>query len=986
MGYNFVQGVTGGSFFGTASPTGGYSANCAAGSLLVAVVQAGAVDVRNVSSNTGGPDRLWKQAARTEFTSTSLSLSVWYLDNAPAGPTTVRVFLDTASTGFVSCFEYSGGSGYDLVDSIGWDASTNATSTPTTQDSCAAHGLVFSAIYSNGGLVTGPPTFLGHGQAGTTLAVASLADSGAAGTQGATWSGLGTTNSHIAITVVFKLTGDSPSGQRQVRLSQFSNTGGGSSAAFGITTAPLAGNSLVMAIMSKVAVGSAADNVTSVSDDQNNPWYKLVSKDDATNATHVALWWAPSVATVNPVITIQWSPTTTYYYTICAEYANLGVPAAMLDVTGTAAATVATTSFSVSTATATKAGDLALALFFSSSATASRYTKAAGWQERWESGSSDIVMEELQGTSNAIQTATVTSSASQVYDAVIVGFTNAPDAARTLPVPPGRLSPASLRPAPMLSAPSPSVLTALAAAVTVAAPAGDASVVAPLGPVIVGAPTALFTVAAPMGTTNTIVLGPTAMFTVTAPPGQILPFIIYPAPSPRPPETLNPYRFLAADVLTGAVLAELPLRNSSFESRLNDTGTWSGELLLTDPKVAQIDWQDVANQPGRIAIYVERHGTLVWGGFLWSTSYTASTHTLTLNGNDFWSYFLQQRPAFNNAGQGWTYTNVDLLFPVQDQLNYAQSFPNGNIGVIVPNNTAGQLTNVAIQNSQLITVGQFIQDMALGTALNSGSADRVVTDGITFANSPIVQSPTANFGSYFQDLGGPISGGSIPTGAKIGTIDSPTQIHLKGGVSSSSQDHVTLNIANPPIQRAGFDFAIDVSYDANNNFVKRFNLGYPRRGRVNSTNNLFIDLHDVIEYTWPMQSPANLIRAAGTGTGTSQLTSSQAAQPNGWPLLCATLSTSSALDQKTLDGRAEALLDALQNGPVLPTVTVRAADTDLPFGSYITGDSIRVYSSGDERFPGTLDSVQRLVAWVLHPGDDGMDTVDLTFNNMPTFV
>lgn len=444
------------------------------------------------------------------------------------------------------------------------------------------------------------------------------------------------------------------------------------------------------------------------------------------------------------------------------------------------------------------------------------------------------------------------------------------------------------------------------------------------------------------------------------------------------------YRFLAADVLTNQVWAELPLRNSSFGWKLNDSGSFAGELLLTDPRMQQIDWDD-GTSPGRTALYVERDGIIIWGGIIWLRRYNFATKTLQITGNDFWSYFLSYRTAYNNANSnGWNYVNQDMLFICQDQVNYAQSFPNGNIGVLVPATTSGVVINASIQNTQLTSVGQVVQNIATGTSLNTGTAARTVTDGVTNGTATVT-SATANFTT--ADLGTNIGGGSIPIGSRIGTLNSPTSINLAiPAVSGTSASGVTINIGQAPVQSAGFDFAIDVDYDTNRNFRKTLNLSYPRRGRTQAQNALAIDLPtQALDYTWVMNTPENIMRATGQGTGSTELFSGQAAPNIGaYPLLSVILQSSTAVNQPTLDGRAEAWLDAVENGPTTPTVTVQGDSPGFPFGSYTVGDTIRL-TAVDEHFAG-LDLNQRLVDIVLHPGDDGMDTVDLSFNNMPTFA
>jgi hypothetical protein len=137
------------------------------------------------------------------------------------------------------------------------------------------------------------------------------------------------------------------------------------------------------------------------------------------------------------------------------------------------------------------------------------------------------------------------------------------------------------------------------------------------------------------------------------------------------------YTYLVCDLLTNAVLAELPLSEVEFTVSLNDAGPFSAKLPLSDRRVQKLDPLG-STQPGRTALYVDRDGVLIWGGILWSRKYDSDTRTLEIDGAEFWSYF--KRRFITSAVN---YSNLDQITIASNLLTLAQSASHGNIGVLV---------------------------------------------------------------------------------------------------------------------------------------------------------------------------------------------------------------------------------------------------------------------------------------------------------------
>lgn len=165
------------------------------------------------------------------------------------------------------------------------------------------------------------------------------------------------------------------------------------------------------------------------------------------------------------------------------------------------------------------------------------------------------------------------------------------------------------------------------------------------------------------------------------------------------------YTYLACDLRTNAVLAELPLTGVRFGSVLNGSGTIGGQLALTDSRVRALD-PISATLPARTALFVDRDGVLVWGGVLWTRRY--ENGRLTLGGAEFLSYFARRRIVWAGA----SYAGVDQVAIARDLLMKAQAQPGGDIGVAVGAETSGVLRDRIYPANEMKPVAEAVQQLA----------------------------------------------------------------------------------------------------------------------------------------------------------------------------------------------------------------------------------------------------------------------------------
>lgn len=122
--------------------------------------------------------------------------------------------------------------------------------------------------------------------------------------------------------------------------------------------------------------------------------------------------------------------------------------------------------------------------------------------------------------------------------------------------------------------------------------------------------------------------------------------------------TTTQYRYIFVDLLTDQAMIELQLTNVEFSRELNTPGSFRGDFLLGDNR-----WLfSNLTTPGRSGLYVERNGSLVWGGIVWSRTYNGTSQTLTYEAREFTSYFEHRRISTDYETTGlWGDDQYDIV-------------------------------------------------------------------------------------------------------------------------------------------------------------------------------------------------------------------------------------------------------------------------------------------------------------------------------------
>jgi hypothetical protein len=172
---------------------------------------------------------------------------------------------------------------------------------------------------------------------------------------------------------------------------------------------------------------------------------------------------------------------------------------------------------------------------------------------------------------------------------------------------------------------------------------------------------------------------------------------------------MSSYRYLFADTLTNTILAELPITNASGTQQVGSYGTFSGDILLSGIQAKALN---VANAtiPMRCSVFVDRDGTLVWGGVIVAREYDSVSQHLKITAREF-EYYLDRRRITTTQA----FTAVDQFTIAQTLVNQMQAAGSGNIGIIVPSNTSGVTVSKTYYSYELKSVYQALLDLSQAT-------------------------------------------------------------------------------------------------------------------------------------------------------------------------------------------------------------------------------------------------------------------------------
>lgn len=286
--------------------------------------------------------------------------------------------------------------------------------------------------------------------------------------------------------------------------------------------------------------------------------------------------------------------------------------------------------------------------------------------------------------------------------------------------------------------------------------------------------------------------------------------------------TYADYRYLFTDLVTQQVIGEFQLTNVQWSLELNAPGSFSGSININDSRLQNTLGTYGANymssllystQPARTGLYVERNGSIVWGGIIWTRSWDSDSQEMTLGARTFESYLehriVKSRDTSTAPGAGvLAYDNTVDQFQVL-------------VGPQVAGTGGGVITNmIAVVND-------------IGLTINTGAAS-----GVTIPGQLVIPDyEQKNVMQVVQDLASQTTAVSDTTGQTYAV---------------------------------GFDWAINCYYDGSYNIVRSFDMYYPRRGNNNLADATLPTLDfpgSVISYNWPEDGTGVVTTLFGIGPG-----------------------------------------------------------------------------------------------------------------------
>ncbi len=138
----------------------------------------------------------------------------------------------------------------------------------------------------------------------------------------------------------------------------------------------------------------------------------------------------------------------------------------------------------------------------------------------------------------------------------------------------------------------------------------------------------------------------------------------------------NPFTYLSWDLMAVKPLDALPFQGVTFGQKLNAPGPWAGALPLASPAVQAMGWNQ-ATLPSKTALFVDFLGTLVWGGIIWTRTYSKASPTLKVGASTFGSYF-QSRLQAADYSNTWS-AGADPMLVAQQLIADAQAKAKGSV-------------------------------------------------------------------------------------------------------------------------------------------------------------------------------------------------------------------------------------------------------------------------------------------------------------------
>lgn len=211
-------------------------------------------------------------------------------------------------------------------------------------------------------------------------------------------------------------------------------------------------------------------------------------------------------------------------------------------------------------------------------------------------------------------------------------------------------------------------------------------------------------------------------------------------------ETDITYRYFLTDLLTNQVISEVPFKGVSFERANRRAGEFSGTIPFLEATKGLNLYE--ATMPGRTGIYIMRNQVCVWGGIIWTRSYSVDSQELEVTGGEFMSYFYH-RNIWQTLQYGSNFIGI-ANYEVQDGIaTVTTEFPHGFLtNDVVRVTFTSPLVDGTHTLTEIPATNQFSFETtsANGSGQSTSGACRLLVDSYDLARNLIFQAQ--------NDLGG----------------------------------------------------------------------------------------------------------------------------------------------------------------------------------------------------------------------------------------
>lgn len=140
---------------------------------------------------------------------------------------------------------------------------------------------------------------------------------------------------------------------------------------------------------------------------------------------------------------------------------------------------------------------------------------------------------------------------------------------------------------------------------------------------------------------------------------------------------MSALRYISVDLVTGAIVAQLPLADVHFVTVLNGAGPLTARLKLPGDDLELAGGYVDACEEGRRAIYIEHDDQIVWAGPIWVTEYDTDTQHVSIKGAEMESYWNRRRIRWSVD-----YSSADQFAIFRGLVNESQDALGGDLGIV----------------------------------------------------------------------------------------------------------------------------------------------------------------------------------------------------------------------------------------------------------------------------------------------------------------